>query len=165
MTSSGNRRPLLGLVGWALVTFVAAAIGGIGSADASRFYAELSLPGWAPPAWLFAPVWTALYSLMAISVWLVWNRAGMAGARAALTLFVVQLVVNSLWSWLFFAWHLGSGAFAEIVVLLVLVVATVVAFARIHRLAAVLLLPYLAWVGFATALTYAVWQRNPQLLG
>ena len=82
-----------------------------------------------------------------------------------LTLFVAQLAVNALWSWLFFAWHRGAGAFADIVLLWLLIVATVIGFWRVRALAGVLLLPYLAWVSFASALNFAVWQLNPQVLG
>ena len=157
-------RQALGLVGWVAITFAAAAIGAWGSADSSSFYAELARPSWAPPAWLFGPVWTTLYALMAVSAWLVWRVRGFAGARSALLLFIVQLAANALWSWLFFAWHRGALAFVEVLVLLGLIVATVVAFHRNSRLAAALLYPYLAWVTFASALTFAVWRLNPGLL-
>ena len=104
-------------------------------------------------------------NLLGLVAWLVWSRAGFAAARAALILFVIQLVANALWSWLFFAWHIGAAAFAEVLVLWLLIVATIRAFWRLRRLAAVLLLPYLGWVSFAAALTCAVWRRNPGLLG
>lgn len=154
----------LGLVGWVAITFAAAAIGAWGSADSSSFYAELARPAWAPPAALFGPVWTTLYALMAVSAWLVWRSRGLGGARTALLLFVVQLAANALWSWLFFAWHRGALAFVEVLVLWGLIVATVVAFHRHSRLAAVMLYPYLAWVTFASALTFAVWRLNPDVL-
>jgi benzodiazapine receptor len=155
---------VLALGGWLLVSFAAAAIGGIASADAGAFYRQLARPAWAPPAWLFGPVWTVLYLLIGIAAWLVWEARGVRGARAALALFLVQLAVNALWTWLFFAWRRGALAFVDVVVLWVLIVITAVLFWRIRPLAGVLLLPYLAWVTFASALTYAVWQRNPQLL-
>ena len=101
---------------------------------------------------------------MALSAWLVWRQGGWHSNRAALGLYVAQLVVNVLWSWLFFAWKLGGAAFADILLLLVLIVATMLAFARRRALAAWLLLPYLAWVSFATALNHAVWQLNPSVL-
>jgi tryptophan-rich sensory protein len=154
----------MGLLGWVVITFAAAAIGAWGSADSSSFYAELARPSWAPPAWLFGPVWTALYALMAVSAWLVWRARGFAAARSALLLFIAQLVANALWSWLFFAWHQGALAFVEVLVLWGLIVATVVAFHRCSRLAAFLLYPYLAWVTFASVLTFAVWRLNPGLL-
>ncbi len=158
-------RQVVGLVVWLAVTFVAAAIGGAASIRAGAFYGQLVRPGWAPPAEVFGPVWTVLYVLMGIAAWLVWRTGGFRAAPAALTLFLVQLALNALWSWLFFGWHLGAAAFADIVVLVALIVATLVLFWRVRPLAGVLLIPYLSWVGFACALNYAVWQLNPQVLG
>jgi benzodiazapine receptor len=155
----------LGLAGWLLVTFAAAALGGFASREAAAFYATLARPGWAPPGWLFAPVWSALYLLMAIAAWLVWKARGFRGARAALSLFLVQLAGNALWTWLFFAWRLGAAAFAEIVVLWLLIVATIVTFWRVRPVAGLLLVPYLLWVSFATALCWTVWKLNPGTLG
>jgi tryptophan-rich sensory protein len=160
-----KNQQVLGLVGWLLVSFAAAAIGSAASIQAGPFYAQLVRPEWAPPASVFGPVWTVLYALMGIAAWLVWRIDGFRGARTALTLFLVQLAVNALWSWLFFAWHLGAASFADIVVLWVLIVATMITFWRISRLAAALLVPYLLWVSFASALNYTMWQLNPQVLG
>ena len=101
---------------------------------------------------------------MGFAAWLVWRVGGFAPARIALTLFLAQLAANALWTWLFFAWQEGALAFAEILLLWALIVCTVVAFWRVRPLAGALLLPYLAWVTFATALTFATWQLNPQLL-
>jgi tryptophan-rich sensory protein len=151
-------------VGWLAVSFAAAAVGGLASANAVGFYQQLSRPEWAPPAWLFAPVWTFLYLLMGIAAWLVWKARGWRNAAGAFSLFLVQLVANALWTWLFFVWRHGAAAFIEIVVLWALIACTVYAFWRVRPLAACLLVPYLLWVSFAAALTYAVWQRNPQLL-
>ena len=159
------RRGLLGLAGWLALAFAAAAIGGIASANAGDFYAQLVRPTWAPPGWLFAPVWTLLYLTMGVAAWLVWRERGFRAARPALTLFVIQLAANALWTWLFFAWRLGGPAFAEVLLLWALILATVVAFWRVRPLAGALLLPYLAWVSFACALTWATWRLNPGLLG
>lgn len=153
---------LLGLLGWLLAAFATAAVGAAASVDAASFYAQLSKPSWAPPASVFGPVWSALYALMGIAAWLVWRSPAPGGA--ALGLFGLQLAANALWSWLFFAWHRGALAAVEVLVLLALVAATTVAFWRISRLAAVLLLPYLLWVSFASVLTWAVWRSNPGLL-
>lgn len=155
----------LGLLGWLAATFIAAAVGAAASAQAGPFYAQLARPGWAPPGWLFGPVWTALYVLMAIAAWLVWRVGGFRAARSALSLFVVQLAVNALWSWLFFGMHRGALAFADIVLLWVLIVATLRAFWRIRPLGGALLVPYLLWVSFAAVLNYSIWQLNPQALG
>ncbi|HDS1123143.1 TPA: tryptophan-rich sensory protein [Stenotrophomonas maltophilia] len=154
----------LGLLGWFAVTFAAAALGAWASTSAASFYASLTLPAWAPPAGVFGPVWTLLYAMMAVAAWLVWRERGWRGARPALTLYLVQLAVNALWSWLFFGWKLGALAFADILVLIVLVCATIFGFLRIQRAAAILLLPYLAWISFASALNFAVWRANPGVL-
>jgi translocator protein len=153
-----------GLIGWLLASLATGAIGALATRDAREFYAGLMKPEWAPPGWLFGPVWTALYLLMGVAAWLVWRRAGWSGAAGALSLFLAQLVCNALWSWVFFAWRRGAWALADIVLLVVLIVATLVTFARVHRLSALLLVPYLAWVLFATALTYAIWRANPDQL-
>jgi tryptophan-rich sensory protein len=102
---------------------------------------------------------------MAIAAWLVWRVGGFRAAKSALTLFVVQLALNALWSWLFFGWHPGALAFADILMLWVLIVATLFCFWRIRPLAGMLLAPYLLWVSFAAALNFSVWQLNPQVLG
>ena len=157
-------RQAIGFIGWLLLTFATAAIGAIASADASAFYGQLTRPSWAPPGWLFGPVWSVLYTLMAVSAWWVWRARGFTGARRALVLFIVQLAANALWSWLFFVWHQGGLAFAEILLLWCMVAATLIAFWRISSFAAALLMPYLVWVTFASALTFSVWKLNPDVL-
>jgi benzodiazapine receptor len=164
MSQRSTLSQVIGLVGWLAIVFVAAAIGAAASVDASTFYAQLVRPTWAPPASAFGPMWSVLYLLMGIAAWLVWRERNVSGEKAALTLFIVQLCLNSLWSWLFFAWRNGAFAFVEVLVLLILIAATIVAFWRINRLAAALMLPYLAWVCLASALTLSVWQGNPELL-
>ena len=158
-------RQFIGLLGWLLLCFVASAIGAIASIQAESFYQQLTQPAWAPPAWVFGPVWTTLYAMMAISAWLVWRVDGFRAQSTALTLFLVQLAVNSLWSWLFFAWHLGSLSFIDIILLWLLIVLTLLAFWRVRVLAGLLLVPYLLWVSFAAVLNYSIWQLNPQILG
>lgn len=165
MQALSNTRKILGLLFWLALCFATAALGAWASLDAPEFYGQLTQPDWAPPAWLFGPAWTTLYTLMAISAWLVWQRGGFAPNRGALGLFMAQLALNGLWSWLFFAWHLGAAAFADIIVLWILIALTIAAFWRRSPLSGVLLLPYLGWVSFAGALNYAVWQLNPGLLG
>lgn len=157
-------RSIGALVAWIAVSLAAGAVGGVASMNAGAFYGQLDRPPWAPPGWLFGPVWTALYVLMGIAAWLVWREAGWTGARAAFVLFFVQLALNALWTWLFFAWRNGALALAGIVVLLIFIVATMIAFGRVSRPAAVLLVPYLCWVLFATVLTAAVWSRNRGVL-
>lgn len=165
MDAPARPHPLLGLVAWLALVFAAGAAGAIASANAPSFYAELARPAWAPPPGVFGPVWSVLYLLMGVSAWLVWKQPGPAVRRTALTFFIVQLALNAAWSWLFFAWRLGAWAFADVLLLLGLILATVLAFWPVHRLAALLMLPYLAWVAFASALTFTVWRANPALLG
>ena len=163
---SGRNRSRLALVGWIALAATAGAVGAIASRNAGEFYGALARPSWAPPGWLFGPVWSTLYLLMGIAAWLVWRaRPAMSEDRASrrrgLALFVGQLVLNALWTWLFFAWRQGAVAFVEIVLLWLAVVVTTWHFGRVRRLAAWCLVPYLGWISFATALTWAVWQRNP----
>jgi len=165
MNPPSTRAQVLALLASLVVTFAAAAIGGSATLQAATFYAQLQRPAWAPPGWLFGPVWTLLYLLMAVAAWLIWRAGQGAPDRRALVLFGLQLVANALWSWLFFAWRLGFWAFVEVLVLWALVLVTGVVFGRIRRLAALLWLPYLAWVSFAAALTWAIWRLNPALLG
>lgn len=164
MTLQRNKQ-IVGLVVWLGVCFIAAAVGGMATTSAGSFYSELVRPSWAPPASLFGPVWTVLYALMGISAWLVWRRRGFQAEQGALTLFLVQLVVNALWSWLFFAWHLGAVAFVEILLLCCLVLATLLQFWRRERIAGALLVPYLLWISFAAALNFSLWRMNSQVLG
>ena len=158
------KKQILGLIGWLLASVLVSVIGGLGSMNAPVFYRELNLPTWAPDAWLFGPVWTSLYTLMAIAAWLVWRQGGWENAKRALNLNLAQLAVNALWSWLFFAWYLGGVAFAEIIVLWLLIAATIQAYWKHHKVAAILLLPYLAWVTFAGALNLNLWLNNPGVL-
>ncbi len=155
----------LGLLGWLLLCAAASAIGAVASIHAPTFYQQLVQPSWAPPSSVFGPVWTALYALMGIAAWLVWREGGWRRQRGVLTLFLVQLALNALWSWLFFAWHLGALAFVDIVVLWLMIIATLIGFWRVRPVAGVLLVPYLCWVSFASALNFVVWQMNPQILG
>ncbi len=158
-------RQAAGLVGWLGASYLTSAVGAVASINAKSFYAGLVRPDWAPPGWLFGPVWITLYTLMGVAAWLVWRQAGFRAARTALTLFLVQLVLNAAWSWFFFDWHLGLIAFVDIIVLWLLIAAMLAAFWRKSRAAGAMILPYLLWVGFAAVLNYTVWQLNPQALG
>lgn len=165
MSQFNRQQSLIGLIGWLALSFAVAGVGAIASLDAAEFYQLLERPFWAPPGGVFAPVWTLLFALMGVAAWLVWRRAGFAGARVALVLFLVQLFFNGLWSWLFFAWHRGALAFADVLLLWALIVLTLVAFWRVRPLAGMLLIPYLLWVTLALALNFSVWRLNPGLLG
>jgi translocator protein len=165
MARLSTSKQLVGLVAWLAVSFAAAAIGGAASVDAAPFYANLARPAWAPPSSLFGPVWTALYALMGVAAWLVWRVGGFSAARAALLLFLVQLAINALWSWLFFGWQLGALALADVLLLWTLIAITLVAFWRVRASAGLLLAPYLFWVTFAAVLNFAILRLNPGALG
>ncbi|WP_447555591.1 TspO/MBR family protein [Vreelandella sp. EE22] len=162
MRAISRKQQTLGLISWLIVAYIAAAIGAVASINAAEFYESLQQPAWAPPTWLFGPMWTTLYGLMGIAAWLAWREPG---ARPALAVFLVQLVLNALWSWLFFVWNLGAISFIGTVALWVLILVTLLMFWRLKTLAGVLLVPYLAWVSLACALTWSVWQLNPQVFG
>lgn len=126
-----------------------------------QWYRKLAKPSWCPPNWLFGPVWLVLYASIAVSGWLVWRQAGIAGAALALTIYAMQLVLNGLWSTLFFGLRRPDLAFIEILCLWLAVLATVVLFHPLDETAAYLLLPYAAWVSFAVLLNLSVWRLNP----
>lgn len=141
---------------------VVAAIGayftvtGIGS-----WYSHLNKPSWNPPNYVFGPVWMVLYILMGVSLFLVWKSTATASyKKTAIGLWCIQLLLNLCWSFIFFNQHLIGAAFIEIVFLWIFIVATIIAFSKISRLAAWLLVPYISWVTFAALLTYAVWRLN-----
>lgn len=162
--SAPRHRGAASLIGLAVALGLCLGVGALGAvwtADGVRdWYPTLAKPPITPPNWLFGPVWTALYLLMGYAAWRVWRRGGFAGAPAALALFGIQLVLNLAWSYLFFGRHWIGAALAEIAVLLAFIVATAFAFARHDRLAAWLLLPYAAWVAFASVLTGWIWALN-----
>jgi benzodiazapine receptor len=145
------------LAGFVAAAFVAAAIGGLGVAGTGAEYRSLRQPVWAPPSWLFGPVWTVLYAMIAVAGWLAWRRAGFT---KPLWLYAAQLVLNAIWTPLFFGAGQYGLAFADIAVLWLLIGATVAAFWRVHRSAALLLIPYWLWVSYASALNLAIWQLN-----
>jgi tryptophan-rich sensory protein len=163
MTSHLAHRPRtpsavwLGLAAFGVAVAVAALIGGLGVAGTSAEYQSLEQPSWAPPSWLFGPVWTTLYAMMAVAGWLVWRRTGWS---AALTVYAAQLVLNAAWTPIFFGFGRYGLALADIVVLWFLIGATIALFWRVSRPAAALLVPYWAWVTFATALNAAIWSAN-----
>ena len=148
----------LGLAGWIALAFLAALPGALVTTAAE--YQDLAQPSWAPPSWVFGPVWTTLYALMGVAAWLVWKEGGFSAARVALGLFLVQLALNAVWTPLFFGAGLRGWAFAEICALWAVLAATLVAFFRKRALAGWLLVPYLLWVTFAAALNFAVWRLN-----
>jgi translocator protein len=146
------------LVLWLALAFVPAVIGL--PFPAPDYYAGLEKPDWAPPPWLFAPVWTILYALIGTAAWLV-ARVDGAMNRRALGLWGVQLGLNAAWTPIFFGLRSPGLALAEIALMWLAIVATSVAFFRHRTAAAVLMLPYLAWVSFATLLNFEIWRLNP----
>jgi translocator protein len=140
------------------VTFLAPALGAW--AMPGEWYATLRKPSWNPPSWIFGPVWTSLYVMMATAAWLVWRRGGWAGQRRALSLYLEQLALNAAWTPIFFGLKMPGLAFAEILLLFGAVLATAIAFRRVSKGAA-LLVPYIAWVSFASFLNYTLWSLNP----
>ena len=152
------KKSAVGLILWIVVSMGAGLVG-------SRFmpgewYASLAKPSWNPPSYVFGPVWTTLYILMGISTWLVWRKVGFSGAASVLGLFLVQLVLNSLWSYLFFGIHQPGLALIEIVILWSVILVITIGFWRISVIAGIILLPYLCWVGFASVLNLQLWRLN-----
>jgi tryptophan-rich sensory protein len=152
------RRQVVALIGWLVLCF--AASGTAIFVSTGGWYAQLQKPSWNPPAWIFGPVWTLLYIMMAIAAWIVWRVGGWKRQGRALGLFLGQWLLNALWTPLFFGLHLPLLAFVEIVALWVVLLATILAFRRVRMVAAVLLLPYLAWVSFAAVLNFTIWWLN-----
>lgn len=157
-TAATRLKSLFGLAGWFALCFGVAAIGAQFMPD--EWYAGLKKPSWNPPGWIFAPVWTALYTMMAVAAWLAWRRGGFVGQRPALLLFLLQLFFNALWSWLFFGRHQPALAFVDILLLWLSLLATTVAFWKVNVVAGLLLVPYLLWVSFAAGLNFALWRLN-----
>jgi translocator protein len=154
-------KSILALLGFLAAVFVVGAIGNVfTSAGMPDWYMSLEKPAFNPPSWVFGPVWTALYIAMAVAAWLVWRDAGFDGARAALTLFFVQLALNLAWSGIFFALREPGWAFVEIAALWAAILATMILFFRHSTWAGALLVPYLAWVSFAAVLNFEIWRLN-----
>ena len=130
----------------------------VGAVD--TWFTTLAKPAWNPPSWVFGPVWITLYTLMGVAAFLIWQRREVQGAKLALVVYGVHLILNALWSVLFFGLRNPGLAFAEILILLVFIVVTTILFWRINTWAGALLLPYLTWVSFATFLNYTIWQLN-----
>lgn len=152
----------LGLCFWIVVCFAVAALGGHWtSREIPTWYATLHRPSIAPPNWVFGPVWTTLYAMMATAAWLISRAPASPQRNLALALFVLQLGLNLTWSWIFFRQHALGAAFGEIVALWLAIGATVCVALPASRAAALLLLPYWAWVSFASVLNAAYWRLNP----
>jgi len=147
------------LVLFLIAVYLVSGVGGAFTASSvGTWYAGLAKPSWRPPNWLFGPVWTILYAMMAVSAWLVWRKAGFG---AALLMFAVQLLINGIWSPVFFGAQSLGGGLVVIVALWFAIVGTIAMFWPVSTAAALLLVPYLAWVSFAVVLNAAIWRMNP----
>ena len=146
-----------------LLSYSAAGVGGMASVNAEEFYSLLIRPNWSPPPSVFGPVWSVLYTLIAISACLVWLKKQFS-VRLPYLIFAAQLLANALWSWIFFYWQLGLIAILEIALLCILIAFNAASFYRISKTAGLLLLPYLCWVSFATLLATVLWLNNASLL-
>lgn len=149
---------LLGLLAFCAATVAAATTGA--AFRPGDWYEGLSKPAWRPPNWLFGPAWAVFYATIAIAGWLVWRADGLFGAALPLALWCVQLALNAAWSWFFFGLRRMDLAFVDVVLLWFAIAGTILSFAPVHAGAALLLVPYLAWVTFAAALNLAIWRRN-----
>lgn len=149
------------LLFWLGLCFAVAAISGVWTArEVAGWYRTLVRPVITPPDWIFGPVWTLLYALMAIAAWRVWLTAPSAARTWGLALFLAQLALNLVWTWIFFRCHAIGAALAEVAVLWGAIFATTMAFHHVTRAAAWLMVPYLAWVTFAAMLNAAFWRLN-----
>jgi len=157
MRSRDLRSPFV-LMGFLALSFLVA-LSGI-QFQPGEWYEGLKKPFWTPPNSVFGPAWTMLYVLMATSAWLVWKSAGMAKAKGALAIYLFQLLLNASWSLVFFGWHRMGLGFVNIVFLWLAIAATVRLFWRHNQVAAILLVPYLLWVGFAGLLNFTIWRLN-----
>ena len=125
------------------------------------WYQTINKPSWNPPSWIFAPVWTILYIMMGIALFLVWkSNNNEALKKRAMILFFVQLVLNFFWSFIFFDQQQPGWALVEIIAMWVAILLTIFAFAKVNKIAAWLLVPYISWVSFASILNYTIWQLN-----
>jgi tryptophan-rich sensory protein len=151
-------RDVLGLTAFVMMCFGVSALGGRAAAGAlAEWYPMLRKPPWTPPGWVFGPVWTLLYPLVAVAGWLAWREGR---ARLGPLVYLLQLALNAAWPWFFFGQRRIDLALACVAALWIAILATIVAFWRVSRTAAILMLPYLAWVGFAAALNHAIWRLN-----
>ncbi len=152
---------MLGLFVCLIAVYAVAGLGSLGMGDALReWYPALRKPDWTPPRWLFGPAWTLLYTMMAVAAWLIWWRGGRRESRRPLKLFALQLVLNGLWTPIFFGLRSMAGGMVVIAMLWCAILVTVVAFWRRVPLAGALLVPYQLWVTYAAALNFAIWRLN-----
>ncbi len=156
--ASSPSRQAIALLGWLALCFAAASTAAFVSTDA--WYVTLNKPSWSPPGWVFGPIWSILYTLMAVAAWLVWRKGGWKVQGKILGVFLLQWFLNAVWTPLFFGLHQPGLAFAEILLLWLAIAATLMLFWRVSKAAGVLLIPYLAWVTIAAVLNFTIWRLN-----
>ncbi len=149
---------VLALIGWLALCISAGSTAAFVSTGG--WYENLYKPSWNPPSWVFGPVWSLLYVMMAVAAWLVWREGGWRRQKQCLTLFLVQWILNTLWTPIFFGMHRLDWAFAEILLLWLALVATIRCFWPVQKASGLLLLPYLAWISFAAVLNFTIWRMN-----
>lgn len=136
-------------------------LGGIFTiAEIPNWYAGLNKPSFNPPNWLFGPVWTSLYTMMGIAFYLIWKQPATDTRKKAIQIFIIQFVLNFFWSIIFFSLHSIGAALIEIIVMWIFILLTIIQFSKLSKPAAWLLVPYIAWVSFATILTASIWKLN-----
>lgn len=156
-----NRARLVGLVVFLFACLGAGGLGAIATTpEIDGWYRTIEKPAWNPPDYVFGPVWTTLFVMMAVAAWLIWQSAGWKAAALPMTLFGIQLALNVGWSWIFFGMHAPGWAFAEIIILWLAIAATTATFFKRSPIAGWLMVPYLSWVSFASVLNFTIWQMN-----
>lgn len=151
-------KQIAGLIGWIIVCSLAGVFGA--QFEPGAWYESLQKPNWTPPNWIFPVVWPVLYVLMGFAAWLMWKMREVAITDKEFTWFFVQLVLNALWSWIFFGMNHISTALAEIFLLWIAIAFTILLFWNRNRVAGILLIPYLLWISYASALNFAIWKLN-----
>lgn len=151
-------KQIIGLLVWIVVCSLAGIFGA--QFEPGTWYAMLQKPAWTPPNWVFPVVWPILYIMMGIAAWLMWKMKDISLSSTEFTWFFVQLILNALWSWIFFGMNLIATGLAEILLLWIAILFTIFLFWSRNRIAGLLLVPYLLWVSYASALNFAIWQLN-----
>jgi tryptophan-rich sensory protein len=154
----GNKKKIVGLIIWIFICSLAGIFGA--QFEPGSWYELLQKPAWTPPNWVFPVVWPILYVMMGISAWMLWKMEEVSLTDTEFTWFFMQLILNALWSWIFFGMELIATGLAEIFLLWVALIFTLFLFWHRNRTAGLLLVPYLLWVSYASALNFAIWQLN-----
>lgn len=149
------------IISIAIPVLIGGSAGFFTATGVESWYQTIQKPSWNPPSWIFAPVWTTLYVLMGIALFLIWKSAAPDTLKkTAIGLFALQLTLNFFWSFIFFKLEQPGWALAEIIVMWIFILLTIFSFAKINTTAAWLLVPYISWVSFATILNYTIWKLN-----